>query len=92
MGTMISLNRPDGQPVQGYLAEPADAAAAGAVVVIQEWWGLNDQIKSVAERLAGEGYRVLVPDLYRGKKAANPDEALPSRLVSANTIRGSRTI
>jgi carboxymethylenebutenolidase len=43
--------------------------------VIQEWWGLNDQIKGVAERLAGAGYRALVPDLYRGKVALEAKEA-----------------
>ena len=50
MGTTVTFTRPDGARVQGYLAE---AGAAGpAVVVIQEWWGLNDQIRGVAERLA----------------------------------------
>lgn len=46
-----------------------------AVVLIQEWWGLNDNIKSIAERYAGEGYIGIAPDLYRGKMAANPEEA-----------------
>ena len=45
------------------------------MVVIQEWWGLNDQIKGVADRLAKAGYRALVPDLYRGKKALEANEA-----------------
>ena len=48
MGKMISCNRPDGQSVAGYLAEPAAGADAPGMVVIQEWWGLNDQIKGVA--------------------------------------------
>jgi carboxymethylenebutenolidase len=42
-------------------------SAYPGVVVIHEWWGLNDQIKGVADRLAGEGYLAIVPDLYRGK-------------------------
>ena len=50
MGTTISFQRPDGKTVQGYLAEAARPVAA--VVVIQEWWGLNDQIRGVAERVA----------------------------------------
>jgi len=62
MGTMVSFQRPDGQTVQGYLAEPAQASGAPAVVVIQEWWGLNDQIRGVADRLAQAGYQALVPD------------------------------
>ena len=75
MGTTISYNRPDGQSVAGYLAEPAQAAGAPGMVVIQEWWGLNDQIKGVADKLAAAGYRALVPDLYRGKVALAANEA-----------------
>ncbi len=75
MGTMISFKRPDGKSVNGYLAEPAARAAAPGIVVIQEWWGLNDQIKGVAERLAKAGYRAVVPDLYRGKVALAANEA-----------------
>jgi carboxymethylenebutenolidase len=75
MGKMTTYKRPDGQSVQGYLAEPAAGAAAPGMVVIQEWWGLNDQIKGVAERYAKAGYRALVPDLYRGKVALAANEA-----------------
>jgi len=75
MGTTVSYNRPDGTAVSGYLAEPAEVAGAPAVVVIQEWWGLNDQIRGVAERLATAGYRALVPDLYRGKSTVEAEEA-----------------
>jgi len=75
MGTTVSFKRPDGQEIQGYLAEPAQGAAAPAVVVIQEWWGLNDQIRGVADRLAEAGYRALVPDLYRGKSTVEAEEA-----------------
>jgi carboxymethylenebutenolidase len=46
-----------------------------AVILIQEWWGLNDNIKSIAERYAGEGFIAVAPDLYRGKLATNPEEA-----------------
>jgi len=75
MGTTISFKRPDGTPVDGYLAEPAQPAGAPCVVVIQEWWGLNDQIRGVAERLASAGYVALVPDLYRGKSTVEAEEA-----------------
>ncbi len=75
MGKMISYQRPDGKSVDGYLAEPAAGASAPGVVVIQEWWGLNDQIKGVADQLAVQGYRALVPDLYRGKAALDAHEA-----------------
>ena len=75
MGTMVSFKRPDGQELKGYLAEPAQPNGAPAVVVIQEWWGLNDQIRGVADRLANAGYQALVPDLYRGKSTVEKEEA-----------------
>ncbi|HEY5900500.1 MAG TPA: dienelactone hydrolase family protein [Burkholderiales bacterium] len=75
MGNMVSFKRPDGKSVNGYLAEPAAGSKAPAMVVIQEWWGLNDQIKGVADKLAKAGYRALVPDLYRGKVALEANEA-----------------
>ncbi len=75
MGKTVSFNRPDGKSVNGYLSEPAAGAKAPAMVVIQEWWGLNDQIRGVADKLAKAGYRALVPDLYRGKQAVDAKEA-----------------
>jgi carboxymethylenebutenolidase len=75
MGTTISFNRPDGKKVDGYLAEATKAGSAPAIVVIQEWWGVNDQIRGVADRLATAGYRALVPDLYRGKSTVEAEEA-----------------
>ena len=75
MGEMIRCTRPDGEGLDAWLAEPTAGSAAPGLVVIQEWWGLNDQIKGVAERLAGAGYRALVPDLYRGKLALEANEA-----------------
>ena len=72
---MIVFKRPDGNSVNGYLAEPADKDYAPGVVVIQEWWGLDDEVKSVADRLAQAGYRALVPDLYRGQLALEAKEA-----------------
>lgn len=75
MGSTINFQRPDGATAQGYLAEPNDAGGAPAIVVIQEWWGLNDQIRGVAERIAAAGYRALVPDLYRGKSTVAAEEA-----------------
>ena len=75
MGKTINILRPDGQSLVGYLAEPLQGAGAPGIVVIQEWWGLNDQIKGVADKLAANGYRALVPDLYRGKMALEANEA-----------------
>ncbi len=75
MGTTVPYKRPDGKMAQGYLAEPQHAAGAAALVVIQEWWGLNPQIRGVADRLATAGYVALVPDLYRGKSTVEAEEA-----------------
>ena len=75
MGKTVTFQRPDGASVSGYIAEPAHPAGAPGVVVIQEWWGLNDQIRGVADRLALAGYRALVPDLYRGKSTVEAEEA-----------------
>jgi len=75
MGSIISYKRPDGQTANAYLAKPKDIENAPGIVVIQEWWGLNDQIKAVADKLAVAGYQALVPDLYRGKLALEENEA-----------------
>ena len=75
MAKTIEYKRPDGKTVKGYLAEPAAVAKAPGMVVVQEWWGLNDQIRGVADKLAKAGYRALVPDLYRGKMALEANEA-----------------
>ena len=55
------------EQVQAYLVRPQKAGTYPGVVVIHEWWGLNDQIKRVADRIAEEGYIAIAPDLYRGK-------------------------
>jgi carboxymethylenebutenolidase len=66
--------------VSGYLATPqsnisTSDKALPAVVMIHEWWGLNDNIKEMADQLANEGYVVLAADLFNGTVAANPEEA-----------------
>jgi carboxymethylenebutenolidase len=75
MGTTIQFQRPDGQAASGYLAEPANPVNAPGIVIIQEWWGVNEQIRGVADRLAQAGYRALVPDLYRGQLTVEAAEA-----------------
>ena len=71
MGKSVSFKRPDGKSVNGYLA----GDKGPGIVVIQEWWGMNDQIRGVADKLAAAGYRALVPDLYRGKSTVDAKEA-----------------
>lgn len=59
-----------------YVAIPEAASKKNkAVILIQEWWGLNDHIKDIAGRYAKEGFVAIAPDLYRGKLATNPEEA-----------------
>lgn len=59
-----------------YVAEPDGANAdTPTVVLIQEWWGINDHIKDIAGRYAAEGFRAVAPDLFRGKLAKNSSEA-----------------
>ena len=65
MGTSITFKRPDGKDAGGYLANAARGNAPG-VVVIQEWWGLSEQIKGLCDRFAVAGFDALAPDLYNG--------------------------
>lgn len=57
-----------------YLAAPEEWPPGPAVVVVQEWWGLNDDIKDISNRFAGEGFAAIAPDLYRGRQPTEPDE------------------
>jgi carboxymethylenebutenolidase len=79
----------DGTEVRGYLARPAgsDAPAPG-VIVIHEWWGLNDNIKTMARKLASGGYAALAVDLYEGGVAEDP--AAARELVTAAMARPAR--
>ena len=58
-----------------YVAMPENSENAKAVILIQEWWGLNDHIKDIANRYADEGFICIAPDLYRGRVATNPEDA-----------------
>lgn len=71
-GQMITYQA-NGGSFDGYLSNPA--AGGPGIIVIQEWWGLNDHIKDLSDRFAAEGFAALAPDLYQGKKATSPDEA-----------------
>lgn len=73
MGEMIKFSRPDGGKIDGYFASAGQGRPG--VVVVQEWWGLNPHIRSIADRLAAAGYNALAPDLYRGRVTQKPDEA-----------------
>lgn len=66
-----------GKEVHGYLTRPTSAKGPlPGIIVVHEWWGLNDNIRRMTDRLAGEGYEALAVDLYDGQPAAKtPDEA-----------------
>lgn len=72
-GKMANLKTEEGTPFQVYAVGPEDAKRG--VLVIHEWWGLNDHIRGWADRLAGLGYRAMAVDLYNGQVAATPDKA-----------------
>jgi carboxymethylenebutenolidase len=72
---MVEYAGPDGDMLPGYLARPEGDGPFPAVIVLQEWWGLNEHIKDVTRRFAQEGYVALAPDLYKGVVATEPDEA-----------------
>ena len=65
----------NGATATGHLARPGDNGRHPGVIVIQEWWGMDDHIKDVADRFAREGFIALAPDLYHGEVAREPDEA-----------------
>lgn len=72
---MVEYPDRDDEMLMGYLARPEGNEPAPAVIVIQEWWGLNDHILDVTNRFAQEGFVALCPDLYKGVVASEPDEA-----------------
>ncbi|QDL96196.1 dienelactone hydrolase family protein [Rhodopseudomonas palustris] len=96
MGTLISFNRPDGKEARGYLANAASGRAPG-VVVIQEWWGLSDQIKGLTDRFAQAGFDALAPDLYNGTVVPYHDTDAANKEMSSldfidattQTVRGA---
>jgi len=72
MGLNVSFAT-NGSDCSGYFS-PVDGGAPG-VIVIQEWWGLNDHVRSIVDRFAAAGFSALAPDLYRGATTTEPDEA-----------------
>jgi carboxymethylenebutenolidase len=75
MGAEVTFASEAGSKLAGYVSEPGGTGKAGGVVVIQEWWGVNDHIKSVCDRFAQAGFVGIAPDLYHGKRPATKEEA-----------------
>jgi len=96
MGTTITFKRPDGKDATGYLANAAQGNAPG-VVVIQEWWGLSEQIKGLTDRFALAGFDALAPDLYDGVVVPYHDTELANKEMTSldfmdattQTVRGA---
>jgi carboxymethylenebutenolidase len=96
MGAEIDFKRPDGHDAKGYLANGASGDAPG-VVVIQEWWGLAEQIKAMVDRFALAGFDALAPDLYKGvvvpyhdsERAAKEMSSLNFLDATEQTVRGA---
>lgn len=98
-GSEVMYGTVDGVELTGYLAEPAAEGDYPAVIVIHEWWGLNDNIKTMADKLASHGYRALAVDMYGDNVATthekakeymqqameNPDEGV-ANLIAARTF------
>jgi len=79
----VTYGEVGGKPVRGYLAKPKGAQGnLPGLIVIHEWWGLNDNIRAMTRRLAGEGYQALAVDLYGGSVADTPDAAM--KLMNAS--------
>ncbi|MEN8185008.1 MAG: dienelactone hydrolase family protein [Myxococcota bacterium] len=74
-GAEVVYARQGGTPVRGYLARPKGEGSAPGILLIHEWWGLNDNLRSMARQLAGQGYAALAVDLYGGAVASDPQEA-----------------
>lgn len=69
----------DGRLTNGYVARPGAGANGAGIIVVHEWWGLNEHTKDIARRYAEEGFTALAPDLYEGTVTTDPQEA--SRLM-----------
>lgn len=74
-GEEVTYATVNGKDIAGYLSKPVDGENNPGIIVIHEWWGLNDNIRMMVDKLAGEGYTALAVDLYNGNVAELPDSA-----------------
>lgn len=88
-GTMVDFAS-NGGTAQGYLATP-DKPNGRALVVIQEWWGLQPEIEGIADRYAEAGYYALAPDLFYGDKTEHPSEA-EQKLMALNVEQAEKDL
>ena len=73
----VTYGEAGGKTMRGYMAKPKNAGGSlPGLIVIHEWWGLNDNVRAMTRRLAGEGYQALAVDLYGGSTADTPEAAM----------------
>eukprot|EP00640_Fibrocapsa_japonica_P004359 CAMPEP_0113943154 /NCGR_PEP_ID=MMETSP1339-20121228/19215_1 /TAXON_ID=94617 /ORGANISM="Fibrocapsa japonica" /LENGTH=228 /DNA_ID=CAMNT_0000947945 /DNA_START=57 /DNA_END=740 /DNA_ORIENTATION=+ /assembly_acc=CAM_ASM_000762 len=72
-GQKLLWERPDGAPVRGYMY--GDESSTAGVIVVQEWWGINDELRTQTLKIAQDGFKCLIPDLYRGSTAEEAEHA-----------------
>jgi carboxymethylenebutenolidase len=87
MGQMIRLQRPDGSELDAWQSNLDPARAS--VIVLQEWWGLNDQIKAIVDRFDAEGFNALAPDLYHGRVVGYDDRAEAAHMMDGLDFPGA---
>ena len=89
MTTRVTFPSKSGSDTSGELAEASGSGKVPTVVLLQEWWGVNDHIRDLCERLAKEGFLVLAPDLYHGKVTKDGTEAakLMTELDTAGAVK-----
>lgn len=80
----------EGTEVEGFLAVPADGSPRAGLVLVHQWWGLNDEMRALTERFAGEGYAALAVDLYGGEVAVDVESA--GRLARQTSRNPDRAI
>src|SRR6266849_5785233 len=76
----------NGDGAYAFVAQPDDNAQHPGVVLIQEWWGIEPHIRDLAQKLAAEGFVVAVPDLYHGKIATEPNEAMKMSMMIRSNV------
>lgn len=86
----VNYARPDGKTARGYLARASKSGAPG-VVVIQEWWGLQDQIKGMCDRFAAAGFSAMAPDLYAGTVVPYHDATAAEREMTSLDFKDAVT-
>lgn len=93
-GEWVTYGTIEGKELNGYLSMPEGTTGPlPALIVIHEWWGLNDNIKQMTDLLAGEGYMALAVDFYDGRVATTPDSAQTyMRSVMGNMDRGRQLV